>query len=491
MAYNSCFRVVVPYNFDIESKIKKSPPDFRYNIDFFYYLIHFILEKNALKQDSREYLFGRFFISICSNMIQPFNRFYNKHLLYLKNEGVIDRWRYTKNRCFSFQLTKEYSRNKLKYYDIYDKDLVDKYYEENHEIIPNKLRKKYNFLLRHLDFNRIKVDFEAAFNENNEDSQMMQYDYKKFIRNAVKLCEINSGVRKVYYKEDTDGRVHTPITQLSKSLRKYIVYDGTKKLSEVDLSNSVPFFLYLSLSNTSLLTSNTIKKPLPYMSVKKAYNVDQEELRRFGKIVVDGEFYECFKDDYLKLDREYFKNEYIEKILKGEYKGEDKQVRKVIKRTILSMMFARNRHFEKEQEIFKKHFPTIYKFIFQIKKWRYKRLSHFMLQLEAHFMLDIVAREYNNDKDGKNELLLTLHDCLITTSDNVINLQEFLLTQFKNKLNIAPQTKVKHWGESSSLEDDGKTLQQALKDIKPIIEEILIKHASLKVEYEYSDVEYE
>lgn len=449
MILKNQFRTLVPNNFDIEKIIKRDMPDFEYSTNFFNFIIHYIVDANASVIDEYTSYSGKNFIQIKSTKFQSLKRNYKHHIEYLLKHKVLRRRPYiVGKKCFRYRLENKYYCRPLVFKTICDKNLVWKIYKLYGNETPNKLKKKYNFLLRHLNLNKIKIDYEGATAEVLKIYEK-EGSYNKYQKNMITLNRLYNGVRKIYFKEKTDGRVHTPITSLSRKMRKYIKFEK-KHLAEVDLSNSVLYFLFIAL-----------KYPLQTMFVKHIINIsilvklvgdiDMKELEDFGRLTCNGEIYAKFFNDFVEtFDEEYF-NKAAKKILEEEFTGEEEQMKKIIKRKILAMLFARNAHYKDEQKIFASYFPTILMLVTRIKKWRYKRMSHFLFQMEAHYMIDIVAREYNKDKEGKNNLLLTLHDCLITTEDNVENLEKFLLKKLEETIGVSPMANIKYWKKEQNL----------------------------------------
>jgi hypothetical protein len=60
-------------------------------------------------------------------------------------------------------------------------------------------------------------------------------------------------------------------------------------------------------------------------------------------------------------------------------------------------------------------------------------------------MLNIIARKLN--KDFKKKIpILTLHDCIVTTEENVEFVKTFMETTFLGELGFVPMLKSKAWG---------------------------------------------
>ena len=108
------------------------------------------------------------------------------------------------------------------------------------------------------------------------------------------------------------------------------------------------------------------------------------------------------------------------------------------------MFNARPSYHLKAEAVFNNHFPSILIWLKTFKKSNHKYFSYLTLQLESYFMLNIVARKFNKKFRGKKPLF-TLHDCLITTEDNIDELHLFMKETLAEALNFTPILKVEVW----------------------------------------------
>jgi hypothetical protein len=109
------------------------------------------------------------------------------------------------------------------------------------------------------------------------------------------------------------------------------------------------------------------------------------------------------------------------------------------------MLFAETHFYQKEQEIFKNKFPTLMEAINKIKTdYPHNYLSHLLLQIESHFVLNCAAREINQ-KYWRKAPLFTMHDCLISTVDYKNELEYTMRDNLAKKLGFAPKLKSKDW----------------------------------------------
>lgn len=269
----------------------------------------------------------------------------------------------------------------------------------------------------------------------------------------------------------TDGRLYTAITNFPSILRPFLRYDQ-KILGEVDLSSSVPFFLYCILKSVlenkiEEIQSRKVNSNLfTYMLGKTVVTLDITEVEHFGKIIKENKLYDTLMDEFLDIhlfDTSLKPDEYLlvnfEEIFKRPFDGDVDDLRKFAKMRILSMFFARPDAFIHEQAIFQKHFQTIHLYLKKYKQHKlkginnidqHKKLAHLGFQLESDLMLNHIARDFNN-LYKREKIIMSLHDCLITTKENVPLLESFMRDKFIEQLGFAPNLKVKYWEEEETV----------------------------------------
>lgn len=97
----------------------------------------------------------------------------------------------------------------------------------------------------------------------------------RLVNSQFKILAIKNGY--LYFNRNTtNNRLDSNLTSLPTELRQFLISD--EKLFNVDIKNSQPFFLYALL--------------------KKESNISQEELERYGQIVISGKFYEYLATSY-------------------------------------------------------------------------------------------------------------------------------------------------------------------------------------------------
>jgi hypothetical protein len=460
---------LIPENLSIEKMIKNSKPNFIYNTDYFYWIVSQIITRSTYRLDSEE---KNEWISMCAEIMkkQPYS--YRNHLRYLcsnfkKMDKVLLRKDFTTGRCYSYKLTAKYFNSKVKIYEIKDKNIIKhkrKISKGKMVTYNNKFKKRYEFLAKYFSSGELKIDFKGAMKENNELYKSSYNDpneaLKKQRLNAIQITAILNEEYNLAYNDKTDGRIHTVVTRLSKPLRKFMTYKG-QKFGEIDISSSVPTFLYFILKEinkpnpgkifSKVIINNKSIKSNHYIFQKSFESPNTIEVSSFGKEILEGTFYECFKKDvgemhrYEKsLKKDQYISENVRRIFGREFDGDLKDLKKVLKKQLLSMMNAKPKNYRVEQRMFHKHFPEILKWINEFKKENHKLFSYMMLQTESYFMLDLVARKINKKYSGK-KTLFTLHDCILTTEDNLDLVYNLMQEILETELSFTPKMTKELW----------------------------------------------
>ena len=442
---------------DLEKRSKQYPPDFIFNLEYAYWLINEILVKTAYKLENEE---TDIWIPLCSQILnrQPYN--YQLHLRYLCENfpsvgNILFRSPYKEGKCYSYRVAPYYFEDAIEVSEITDKKLL-KYLGKQQKIKVNNAHKKhYNFLTKYFTDEKLKIDLKGS-NGINFELYTRSLNYQKHILNAVTIKEIANGEFNIKHSKN-DGRIHSQITRLQKQFRKFLSYDG-KKLGEVDISASVPTFFYYILLNwskevesghlTSIINQSTIYYR-HYMFIKEFVSVDNSELSLFGELLLSGQFYNHFIegmhsihyfDESLKKDQYYLQN--VRELFNREFDGDLEDLRAVIKNRFLSMFNAVPSHYLNEEAEFNMHFPSLLNWIKEFKKVNHRYFSYLTLQTESHFMLNVVARQLNRKYRGIIPIF-TLHDCLITTEDNLNLVEDFMKKCLTENLGFTPKMKMK------------------------------------------------
>lgn len=458
------FAVLLPLNLSFEESIKDKKG---IQEDYLKYLIYIVLSKLAFyiennEEDDVPVIDAQEKDVSIPKCYQGNYDKYKRHIDYLKNEELLYTYRASRTtvktistnvlnrdpyildeKRFTYKLSFIFKGMSFNVAYITDTRLINKI-KKNESVIPqivDSTSGKYKFLKKYFDPKKLNIDLDRAV-QLCQSRRKEHNSYSKYLNEVKQLIDLYNGIYRIYNKE-SDRRIHSNITRLPKVYRKYVTYNN-KQLVEVDLSNSIIYFL-------ASLISNKISKEvlqmysLPLMFNKTLESLDGKEMQLILKLATTGEFY----NDFIPLfEKEYTALEigiFYEKENDDRYIGTFKQKRKVVKKRILAMLFAETKDYLVEQEMFKTEYPTLLENINRFKdKEGYKTFSHALLQIESHYMLDEVARVFNKE-NWRKAPVLTLHDCLITTVDYAEELENTMERVFTDLLDIPPKMKAEEW----------------------------------------------
>ncbi|AWG20443.1 hypothetical protein FFWV33_02310 [Flavobacterium faecale] len=449
-------------NIDLQERVNRFPPDFKFNFDFAYLILHFVIEKmtNRMTKDKNTTLYNQF-NSLSSKILESYCKDYRNHIRYLCENfdcvgNILERKNYTAGNSYSYRLRSYYQYIPIEAYEITNLSLLQKLKKQYGSNIQESVRKNYRVFIDYFNPKRLTVQLNDALNFN-ADLLEQKGEYANYLSNAFKILKIQNGQYYMTHNPETDGRFHSNITGFPKAFRKFLRYDS-KKLAEVDICASVPTFLFYLLnhyqnlnSNLSKIIKSTKSYYLHYMFSKDAVSIDNKEIQDFGVKILNGSLYDEFKDDlnsFNCLTETYHEREFInyhfpedenEKFREPKYYS-----RKTAKEQLLKMWNAKNNCFKWEQKAFKEKYPTILKFMQLFKSKNHCFFSYLVLQMESYFMLNIVARKLNS-KYKRKIPFFTLHDCIITTVENIDVVKEFVLQTLTQELGFIPVVVVERY----------------------------------------------
>ena len=181
------------------------------------------------------------------------------------------------------------------------------------------------------------------------------------------------------------------------------------------------------------------------MIYKSLEGVDIKEIQLFSELAFSGKIYNYFIPYFEKKFDELDLLNYHELESNEPYIGDFNQKRKIVKKQLLAMLFAKADSYSKIQEVFASSFPTLLDKINTFKKRNgYKVFSHLLFQTEAISMIDKCARQFNRENRRKAPVF-TLHDCLITIEGYEGKLEETMKEEFVKLLGVSPNMGIVRW----------------------------------------------
>jgi len=219
---------------------------------------------------------------------------------------------------------------------------------------------------------------------------------KEFPDNIIK-CNFAIGQatriqNKEFYlvKDESGHRVHTPLSNLVKSLRSEIQIEG-QYLSGLDIANSQ---LYFSIK--FLLDPESVKdffpSQFPLMMAKSLRLSQQQDVIRFVLLVTKAQFYKFMETEFLKAGLIYGDN---------------------LKRKIFTILFEKNHLTSKAKRIFQKHFPNVDKAFSILRMVNYTDFVNCLTRLESFAVNDLIIARLN--KEYPEMVAQQIYDNLVTS----------------------------------------------------------------------------
>lgn len=457
------FAVLIPEELDVDSLAKEHGLDANYLKYLIHYMstkVAFYIEQSYKGKSDLKWLRHRYFNFNQNEMRLVRSDKYTKHISFLignnfevevgsrtkkikKPTSILYRKGYvTGVKSYSYRFGGRFLKQRMKIGYIYDYKLINNIKKPLSKTQPVITSGKYKFLNKFFDPSKLTINLDSAINLC-EERYKVHKNYIKYINELVQLTDLSNGVYRFYYNDKTDGRVHSNITRLPKVYRRYVSYEGST-LIEIDLSNSIVFFIALLINpDSKKFVSQNISNVL--MIYKSLEGVDIKEVQLFSELAFGGKIYNYLIPYFEKRFNESELINYHKLDSDEPYIGDDKQKRKIVKKQLLAMLFAKVDAYSKIQEVFALTFPMLLEKINTFKKRNgYKVFSHLLFQTEAISMIDKCARQFNRENRRKAPVF-TLHDCLITIEGYEGKLEETMKEEFVKLLGVSPNMGVERW----------------------------------------------
>ena len=205
-----------------------------------------------------------------------------------------------------------------------------------------------------------------------------------------------------------NGRVHTNVTNLTKSLRRFLILDGCADLTQFDIRSSQPFFL-------GGLARLAVEDGL---DVGLTQNAVDEWQRLVAKRDIYAEIAALLENDgCTPLDRDAGKT------------------------AMMLILFSHNNQREKAKEAFAHRFPEMFEFVRRLKLYRHNDCAMTLQRFEAMVVIDRIACRLT----AAGVRLLTVHDALIVRSADRETVNNVMVSELSDVVGACPQLHVDHW----------------------------------------------
>ena len=149
----------------------------------------------------------------------------------------------------------------------------------------------------------------------------------------------------------------------------------------------------------------------------------------FLKQISDGNFYEKFRDEIHEMT--------------GEWNERDK-----IKEMIFFIFYGKNGQTNKFIELFRWHYPNVWRKFKIIKRGNYRRLSYLLQRIESYLFIETISKRISKEKP--NIPIFTIHDSVSTTQGNEDYVASVMEDELERFVGIKPNLKVEKWRQNST-----------------------------------------
>ena len=462
-------RFYIPINLDIEKLEEKYQEEFKKNgirIPQLLFILDSLVQSRILNRDEMEEKEIEF-TPLCTTLLDAVVHNYSNYIQFLLAAQIlISDGQYIKGeKCRGFAYNNPYNGKALMEIKIEDYKLSKALKREKakYKIELKEKNKKYHFITKHWDSNKLDIDYFGAYQwiERNAQKEILENEFginKTKNKSSARIVDTAED-RKLMLRRIKDNnysygfagegnRFYSPITNLKRELRNFLTYDG-KSLVEIDIKNSQPL-LSLVLFNPSFWIDrlldfgkkiklkyllgdvykdikNNVKYNNIIMLLKTDINQYSKEFQLYKSLVLSGKFYEYIQEHFEPLYPERF------------------DTLNKVKIEVLRIMFSNpNRHslsFYKPCITFKKHFPIVYYLFSFINSVKDNYLPIILQKIESYLVIDNICKKIN--ELYPHIPLFTVHDSIITTKENEAIVADIMRSEIYKRMGYEPQVKTK------------------------------------------------
>lgn len=174
-----------------------------------------------------------------------------------------------------------------------------------------------------------------------------------------------------------------------------------------------------------------------YISKKSLETLTDREIKEFNLLCVNGEIYKFLIEPFINDDIISWALLYGT-VFKDVYKFNNEQDIALTKKRFISMLYAKNSMYRKEQKIFKTLFPILSDLVFERKKEGYKIITNELFETEASIIVDEIAKGLNKIKIKA----FTIHDCIAVQEKHWQIAKSYMEQVFIKKFRSCPIIKI-------------------------------------------------
>ncbi len=280
-------------------------------------------------------------------------------------------------------------------------------------------------------------------------SKEQKENYNKLISGGIVPISLLITKTQRFTVDDSGYRLHTNISNLRKTLRKHLRYDG-KRLKAFDLKNSQPFFLNTLLSpkfwegnvNNKHLNYKNLRGPLGTLkglgirSAKHTLTMRESFESQYGptfklfkKLTLDGNLYEYLSEIHTEKTAKSLSRDEVKHMLIGLFFDRNSKERKYSYAIEATVRFC---------------FPGLIEFCDSFKKDNeHNKFALILQNIESTIILRTVC--LNIALKYPEMPLFTVHDSIATTEDFASILGPLMASEIESAVGFKPTIKEEPW----------------------------------------------
>lgn len=483
--------VFIPENLDINKILLENIPSFKYDVEYFKYILGKISELGALNIDYYESNDG--FVNLNAQKLQRKVRDYRKYLDYLEDYKII----WADHTYIPGEKSRGYKFSPP-YQTPVKKDKITKWslIKHHNNELENNREPQCSYLDKWIK-KGLEVDYHLALEAAKRKfySELSVKDHKAWSRYNAAMIIIDKILKgHIYFTRDSNvNRYHSILTNLGKDTRNFLTYKG-QQLVSVDIKSSQPYLSCVLLSpdfyekfkeketygignlpkkvREQLKEGKSTVKSLyddtttttTYISNNKTNNISITSNIQHYLMLVESAEKPINKDFemYKSLIQEGKLYEYILKKAPKNLKLTD---RDSAKKAMFLMMFSRPEIIDHNKgafmRFFKELFPDVF-MMFEMFKLKDHALLPIILQnIESEIVINRACKKIAVERP--NLFIATIHDSIVTTVGNEQYVETVLRQELINAIGFEPILVAEYWkpensqylGENSSFTSSG------------------------------------
>ena len=434
-------------------KLEDGSPFSNFRIEIALYFLSLITSIPARKKYG---VYDLGYVPLHSKLLEKIKYNYKSYFKYFEKINLLQKRNYStdKSRCnswrYNYKEIKMIGEQNLEF-KIFDfSNFSDKKSIKNFNLGAN-ISENCSHLTEWFD-QGLHLDYERFISENTVNFEINKFDDERILNRKMlnarnyffKAFQFKNQIWRAKRDETSDNRLHTNLTNLDKSIRDYVRYQG-EPIKSLDIKNSQPYFLILFIEECLKISNNnnfsnyrldTIFKKIygnKCTMFKKLSQFTDNELfmKEFSAIkdsVISGKYYEFLGDIFIDikpyqvvkengLDIEYYKEYFYDKNWNRNILEQFTGKRDLMKKVSMQILYTPLEKTGKFYKIFKEKFPELSKFMEILKtstddEGSYKLFPKLLQHFEADCVLDFVTKKLA--EKFPEMPLFTIHDSIAT-----------------------------------------------------------------------------